>query len=110
MRAAIHRLAALGSLPASDDADAGQLDAYQQLLDGLRPPVSDAEAEVLTGLFPPDRDDCYGRAWTLVHLVETAPGWPLPSCLQRSDGWIGYLRQRADRAGHLDAPTPNSDH
>jgi hypothetical protein len=109
MRAAIHRLAALGPLPASDDADADQLDEYQQLLDGLEPPVSDAEAEVLIDLFPPHRDDCYGLAWTLVHLVETAPGWPLLTCLQQSHGWIGYLRQRAVPRGRLDGAMPSSD-
>jgi hypothetical protein len=109
MGAAIHRLASLGPLPASSDADANQLADYQQLLESVPPPVSDTEAEVLAGLFPADRDECFGLAWTLVHLVETAPGWPLPRCLQRSDGWIGYLRQRAVQGGDLDAPTSNSD-
>jgi hypothetical protein len=109
MRAAIHRLAALGPLPASDDAEVDQLEDYQRLLDRLQPPVSDAEAQVLTHLFPPDRDDCYGLAWTLVHLIETAPGWPLPACLQRSDGWIGYLRERAVRGGWSDTPPPDAD-
>jgi hypothetical protein len=108
MRAAIHRLAALGPLPATDAAEVDQLERYQWLLDGLQPPVSDAEAQVLVGLFPPEEDDCFGLAWTLVHLIETAPGWPLAACLQNSDGWIGYLRDRAVRGGLLDAPVPDS--
>jgi hypothetical protein len=52
MRAAIRRLAALGPLPATDAAQVDQLEQYQQQLTGLQPPVSDAEAQVLTGLFP----------------------------------------------------------
>jgi hypothetical protein len=95
MRAAIHRLTALGPLPGTDAAQVDQLEHYQQLLSALQPPVSDAEAQVLTGLFPPEGDDCYGLAWTLVHLIETAPGWPLLACLQQPEGWIGYLRDRA---------------
>ena len=108
MRAAIQRLAALGPLPAGDAAEVDQLQRYQQLLTGLQPPVSDPEAQVLAGLFPPDLDECYGLAWTLVHLIETAPGWPLPACLQLSEGWIGCLRDRAVRGGLLDAPSPNA--
>jgi hypothetical protein len=103
MRPAIYRLATLGPLPASDDTDVDRLQEYQQLLDGLQPPVSDAEAQVLTGLFPPD-DDCYGLAWTLVHLIETAPGWPLPDRLQQAKGWIGYFRERAIRGRTLRPP------
>lgn len=70
LRAAIHCLAGLGPLPASNDTDANQLSNYQQLLESLQPPVSDAEAAVLAGLFPPHRDGCFGLAWTLVHLLE----------------------------------------
>jgi hypothetical protein len=108
MRAAIHQLAALGPLPTTDAAKVDQLEQYQRLLTGLPPPVSDAEAQVLTGLFPPDLDECYGLAWTLVHLIETAPGWPLSACLKMSGGWIGCLRDRAARRGLLDAPAPNA--
>ena len=42
-----------------------QLQQYQQLLTGLQPTVSDAKAQVLAGLFPPDLDECFGLAWTL---------------------------------------------
>lgn len=87
LRAAIHRLAGLGPLPASNDTDANQLSNYQQLLESLQPPVSDAEAAVLAGLFPPHRDGCFGLAWTLVHLLELPPAGRCPGiCNARRAG------------------------
>jgi hypothetical protein len=62
VRVAIHRLGALGPLPATNAAEADQFERYQQLLTGLQPPLSDAEAQVLAGLFPPGLDECYGLA------------------------------------------------
>jgi hypothetical protein len=42
------------------------------------------------GLFGPD--DCFGLEWSLVGLVETAPGWPLADCLENTDNeWIQGL-------------------
>jgi hypothetical protein len=47
-------------------------------------------------LFGPD--DCYGVAWTLLHLIESAPGWPLHDCLQDiRNEWTERLRLRAER-------------
>ena len=34
--------------------------------------MTDEEAKLLLGSFGPD--DCFGLAWTLLHLIETAPG------------------------------------
>jgi hypothetical protein len=37
-------------------------------------------------------------AWTLVHLVESAPGWPLLGQLPDLDNpWITLLRERATK-------------
>jgi hypothetical protein len=48
----------------------------------------------LVKLFGPD--DCLGLAWTLLHLIETAPGWPVESALVGLEGeWIDRLRERA---------------
>ncbi|MDB6032726.1 MAG: hypothetical protein JWM16_3064, partial [Verrucomicrobiales bacterium] len=33
----------------------------------------------LVKVFGPD--DYYGLAWSLLHLIESAPGWPLADCL-----------------------------
>lgn len=58
--------------------------------------VTVAEAASLACLFPEDDSDCYGVVWTLVHLVESAPGWPVDGALDEIDGpWAEVLRQRA---------------
>lgn len=44
----------------------------ERQLRAIARPVTDEEAERLVGCFGPD--DCYGLAWTLLHLIETAPG------------------------------------
>jgi hypothetical protein len=79
MREAVQKLGALGPLPDSDSADEEQLRLYEDLLKQITPPVSDEEARILVGIFGPD--ESYGLAWTVLHLVESAPGWPLRDCL-----------------------------
>ena len=45
------------------------------------------------------RDDAFGLVWPLVHLIESAPGWPLADCLQDPNHErIQMLKQRADNA------------
>jgi hypothetical protein len=47
-------------------------------------------------------DDCFGLAWTLLHLIESTPGWPLPAALpDLRNEWVRRLRERAKRAGAL---------
>jgi hypothetical protein len=59
--------------------------------------LSDEEARILVGLFGPD--DCFGLEWSLVGLVETAPGWLLADCNENTDNeWIQLLRQRVNNA------------
>jgi hypothetical protein len=54
----------------------------------------------MVSLFGPD--GCFGLAWTLVHLIETSPGWPIEGCItQLQSEWIVRLRERAERAGFL---------
>lgn len=98
MRREIERLAALGPLPAEDDVTQDVLRSYQDLLTAVRRPLTDDEARAVTKLFGPD--ECFGLAWTLVHLVESAPGWPIRECLEGPDmGWIRTLRLRVERRG-----------
>jgi hypothetical protein len=97
MRDSVAKLVALGPLPAADAAEDSQLKEYEELLERISPPVTDQEARALARLFGPD--DCYGLAWTLLHLVETAPGWPLRDVLESPDNeWLDRLRLRAQRA------------
>jgi hypothetical protein len=67
---------------------------YQRLLASISPPLSDDEAGALATLFGPD--DCFGLAWTIVHLVESAPGWPAGDNLASVENrWATVLRERA---------------
>lgn len=94
MQQAISELEKLGPLPSSKSRDLTILKKYQELIASIRPPVTDEDARALVRLFGPD--ECFGLAWSMLHLVESAPGWPLVDCLEGSDNeWIVRLRQRA---------------
>lgn len=74
LRADVQALVDLGPLP-SEEAEVETIARYQTLLHGIARPVSRDEALALLRCFGPD--EAYGLAWSLVHLVETAPGGPL---------------------------------
>jgi hypothetical protein len=96
MRKEVQELSNLGPLPDCETAEEEQLKMYERLLSSVTPPVSDAEARSLVHIFR--LDECYGLALTLLHLTETAPGWPLHDCLRDTDNpWRERLRLRAER-------------
>jgi hypothetical protein len=98
MRPEVRELVEMGSLPSSDAAGEDRLrtEHLERLILSIEPPVSDDEATALSGIFGPD--ECFGLAWTLVTLIESAPGWPLLDRLPASDNqWIEFLRERAIR-------------
>lgn len=98
MRLEIAELIKMGQLPSTAQAagDVRRLEAYQRLLEAIEPPVTDHEAIALTGLFGPD--DCFGLAWALVHLIESAPGWPmLDRMAAGTNEWRSLLRSRVER-------------
>ena len=95
MRTQVQVLLGKGHLPNSK-SDISIIQDWQQALEKIKPPLSDEEAIALTRLFPNDQDECYGLAWTLVHLVESAPSWPIQDCLREKENpWIAHLRQAA---------------
>ena len=95
MRPEVSHLVNIGPLPPSS-SEIQRINDWQQAVEKIKPPLSDEEAEALTALFPAKEDECYGLAWVLVHLVETAPNWPLETCLQDMDNpWIVSLRRAA---------------
>ena len=101
IRHGIIELARLGALPNAQDADEERLSMQERLILSITTPVSDEEAKILVRLF--GLDDCYGLAWTLLHLVESAPGWPIAECLETpTNQWIVRLRESATRAGLLE--------
>ena len=94
MQPAVERLAQIGPLPGSSTAAAPVLRELEALLGQVRTPVTDEEARVLVQLFGPD--DCFGLAWSLLHLIETSPGWPIEGALHGLNGkWIERLKERS---------------
>ena len=98
MRTEVVELSKLGPLPASDKPRVALVKKFQDLITSIESPVSDEEARVLVTLFGPD--ECFGLAWALLHLIESAPGWPIADSLESSSGeWIDQLKQRLRNAG-----------
>ncbi len=94
MQPAVELLVQLGPLPNSKDATVPALEEYKTLLGKVQTPISDDDAHALVRLFGPD--DCFGLAWTLLHLIETSPDWPIEDALSGLHGdWIDRLRERA---------------
>ncbi|MGV9341301.1 hypothetical protein [Streptomyces sp. NPDC003688] len=66
---------ALGRLPSEDGAPGEALEEAVEragvLLGLVERPVTDEEARALADCF--GDDECFGVAWVLLHLIETAP-------------------------------------
>jgi hypothetical protein len=93
IRDEVRQLVALGPLPDAA-AEEAVIDQHEQALARVVSPVSIDEARALVGCFGPD--DCFGLAWTLVHLIESAPQLPLDS--EPDPGANEWLRTLWDRA------------
>jgi hypothetical protein len=98
IRHEIQELVSLGVFPSFHGVNLEAIKRQEGLLTSIRAPISDEEAKCLTKLF--GTDDYFGLAWTVLHLVETAPGWPIEECLaDGSNEWIVRLKERAGRSG-----------
>lgn len=94
IRKAVAEFLAAGPLP-DEDQPVEAIQHSQNLLEQIEAPVTNDEAMVLCGGFGPD--DCYGLSWTLLHLIETAPGsqtakYPADS----GNPWVQLLRRRVE--------------
>ena len=99
VRVEVEELEKLGRLPSEDGAEVTQLKKIEELYRAIAKPLTDDEARVLIELFGPD--GCFGVASSFMHLIETAPGWPLKDCFQNLDNeWKVELRNRATRCGY----------
>lgn len=87
IRPEIRRLVEMGPFPSSDDAEAEDLSRREAALKAIRPPVTQEEASELTRCFGPD--EYFGLAWSLLHIIETAPARPIldQAIIDRSE-WI----------------------
>lgn len=100
MRPEIKRLILIGRFPSEPEGQNQRLEQIDGILRSLKKPVSDDEARALAKLFGPD--DCFGLAWSLLHLVESAPSWPLKDVVRADNSiWITELCSRAQRGGML---------
>ncbi|MFD7686714.1 hypothetical protein [Streptomyces sp. NPDC059781] len=72
MRPEVSAFVADGPLPDEETGEEAEIDRRARQLEAMTRPLGLAEAEALAGCFGPD--DCYGLAWTMAHLIETAPG------------------------------------
>lgn len=99
VRPEILELSKLGPLP-NDDQDIadGVLEQYEELLLSITPPTTLAEAQQLVTIFPPV--SCFGAEWTLLHLIESTPNWPVMSVIEQcsSTYWRTYMLERVDTA------------
>ncbi len=93
MRPEVQTFVADGPLP-DWDASEEEIDRRDHQLAAISRPVTSEEATALATCFGPD--DCYGVAWTLVHLIETAPS-PVPQWKDpgpEAGDWAEVLRAR----------------
>jgi hypothetical protein len=96
VRRTVGDFVSLGPLPDESSGEA-TIAQYQSYLVRIEPPVTDDEAALLVGSFGPD--DCYGLAWTLVHLIESAPsGSPIRAePATTSNEWLRRLWRRSQK-------------
>lgn len=96
IRQAVADFLAAGPLP-DEDQSAEAVQRSQDLLERIEAPVTDEEAAALLAGFGPD--DCYGLAWTLLHLIETAPSAQTAEYPPDSESpWVQLLRRRVENA------------
>lgn len=113
MQEAVVKLVELGPMPQTAGVDINRVDPfkiklYEQLLTEIHTPVTDEEAVALLSMFGPD--DCFGMSWSLVHIIETAPGWlTIGSTLPADDERDGIQCLRIGISNHF-ALHPNQRH
>jgi hypothetical protein len=94
MRTLVTQLVALGQLPSEQEAAAPQVQEFEQVIQKIAPPLTKEEALALLSVF--GQDGCFGLAWSLLHLIETAPGWPYPEArLRAANPWVKSMLERA---------------
>jgi hypothetical protein len=99
VRQSVIDLVVLGPFPLERDAAEDHLAELEKRLHAIERPVSREEAFLLATAFGPDgNDSCFGLAWTLLHLIETAPAGTTAE-LTGEGGWVTRLSERAAR-GH----------
>jgi hypothetical protein len=93
IRKEVRNFIALGVLPPEDfEPDEALEMAVRragELLDRIKRPVSDEEADALAGCF--GIDECFGLAHTLRHTIETSPSGGAEGVRRWQDTMLGQL-------------------
>lgn len=106
LRDPIPRLLALGPLPSEEGASVEDVSARESLVLGIVEPVTDDEARALVALLGETEDSLYGLKWSLLHAIESSPGWPMWDTLRAAVGpWRDLLMTRLANGGE----TPPED-
>jgi hypothetical protein len=96
IRLEVRQFVEAGPLP-SEDAEQAAIDDALQRLERISRPVTDDEAQILATCFGPD--DCFGLAWTLLHLIESAPRAANASYVGGGPSyWVDLLNERVARS------------
>lgn len=94
MQSPISELIKLGKFPPVGAEELSKVKLIQDLLQEVQKPITNLEAVLLVSLF--GEDTLFGLSWTLIHIIESAPGWPIEKCLSElKNPWIALLRKRA---------------
>jgi hypothetical protein len=87
----VSRLVSLNP-PPSEAAVETEITQRQELIESFTPPVSLPEAILLANILGPD--SCLGLAWSLVQLIDSAPGWSEEHVPPDSAPFLSSLRIR----------------
>jgi hypothetical protein len=99
MQDAVTRLVAI-TPQLTDSLDQASLEVVEGLLNQLVSPLSDQEILALLSVLPANGDTAFGLNWTILHLIEAAPSWPIWAALkEQSHEWIRILLLRLENAG-----------
>jgi hypothetical protein len=93
MQKPIKYLLQLGPMPDSQNVSIERVYDYELAISGIKKSITDQEAMVLLTIFGPD--DFYGLSWSLVHIIETSPSWPMEHLLSHTDLREGIYTLRA---------------
>lgn len=96
MRTSVAKFTCLGQLPPEREASVAQVQAFEAALKDIEAPVTDEEAMALLRTLPESEETCFGLAWSVLHLIETAPGWPLKEAESLLPSpWVASMLARA---------------
>lgn len=93
IRREVEILSEAGPLPSEDGATPEESEEWERLLKQIVEPLSDDEAQLLLATFGPD--GCFGLAWFVLHLIESAPGALTAVYVDNVDNaWVKLLEDR----------------